>query len=106
MSRRDLPDLDATLYVTTDGLGRADAFIRSVERLIDDHGIVAEDSADDDDHDPGRIRNHLAHLIGSTKAAIREAQYAHGQTVARFEAHRAESERTRETVIAEHEGQP
>ena len=85
----NLPDLDPTLHVTTDNLGKADAFIRSVERLIEDHGIDVED-AEDDDHDPGRIRNNLAHLIESTKLAIRAAQYAHGQTVTAFEAHRAE----------------
>jgi hypothetical protein len=67
-----------------------------VERLIEDHGVRIE-SADEDG--PSRIRNNLAHLIESTKLAVREAQYAHGQTVATFEAHRAESERTGETVV-------
>lgn len=106
------PDLDPTLYVTTDGLGRADAFITAAERLIEDHGFgvegADEDGEHDEDHDPGRLRNNLAHLIESTKLAIREAQYAHGQTVARFETHRAESEQTGETapIIAEHEVQP
>ena len=102
------PDLDATLYVTTDSLGRADAFISAAERLIEDHGAGVEspdedgeDGEYDDDHDPSRLRNNLAHLIESTKLAVREAQYAHGQTVAMFEAHRAESERT-----SEHEVQP
>jgi len=95
------PDLDATLYATTNSLGRADAFITSAERLIEDHGVSVE-SADenDDDHEPGRIRNNLAYLIESTKLAVREAQYAHGQTVAAFEEHRAESEQTGETVVS------
>jgi CBS domain-containing protein len=93
----ECPDLDATLYVTTDSLGKADAFITAAERLIEDHGVGIE-SADEDDHDPGRIRNNLAHLIESIKLAIREGQYAHGQTVAAFAAHRAESEPTSEVA--------
>jgi hypothetical protein len=96
------PDLDATLYATTNSLGRADAFITSAERLIEDHGVnveSADEDDDDDDHDPGRIRNNLAYLIESTKLAVREAQYAHGQMVAAFEEHRAESEQTGETAV-------
>jgi hypothetical protein len=100
------PDLDPTLYTTTGSLGRADAFITSAERLIEDHGVSIEDADEDDDDEPGRIRNNLAYLIESAKQAVREAQYAHGQTVAAFEAHRAEPERTDETVIAGYEEQP
>ncbi|HEX7840667.1 MAG TPA: hypothetical protein VF469_24485, partial [Kofleriaceae bacterium] len=80
----DCPDLDPTLYVTTDSLGKADAFITSAERLIEAVGVDVESTGEDvehdedsyghgDDHDPGRIRNNLAHLIESTKLAIRKA---------------------------------
>jgi hypothetical protein len=74
--------------------------------LIERYGVNVEGA--DEDRDPGRVRNNLAHLIESTKLAIREAQYGHGQTVAAFAAHCAESERTTETapVMAEHEVQP
>ena len=112
MSRRDeSPDLDDTLYVTTDNLGKADAFITSAERLI---GMPGGGSASEDedgehdeenyghgtDHDSGRLRNNLAHLIESAKEAVRAAQYAHSRTVAQVDRHRAESERAVVEVTA------
>lgn len=115
---REYPDVDATLYVTTDSLGKADAFIASAERLIAHRGVGIERADEDehdensyghgDDDDPGRLRNNLAHLIESTKLAVRAAQYAHSQTVDAIEGYYAASNRTVEvtTAITKHEGRP
>ena len=69
-------DADGLLSVLRDNLGRADAFITAAEELIDRPGGGIEDSDNDDDADTSRRRNHLAHLIESTKLAIRAAAFA------------------------------
>ena len=100
MSRGNHLDIDDTLYVVTDNLRKADAFVTAAERLIgqpaggtqsmDENGECEEDSYGYDD-DADRFRNNLGHLIESAKLAIREAQYAHGQTVTKVDGHRAAS---------------
>jgi hypothetical protein len=67
------------LYVLRDNLGKADAFITSVEDLIERPGVVGGDGGGDDDGDEdnlGRLRNHVAHLVESAKLAVRAAIYA------------------------------
>jgi len=54
-----------------DHLGKADAYICDVEELIEQPLV---DLGDDDDADEvSRRRNHVAHLIESTKLAVRAA---------------------------------
>jgi hypothetical protein len=64
-------DRDHMIGVLRDHLGKADAYISAVEELIE-QPIV--DLGDDDDADEvSRRRNHVAHLIESTKLAVRAA---------------------------------
>jgi hypothetical protein len=51
-----------------DHLGKADAYISAVEELIEQAVLDG-----DDDDDVTRRRNHVAHLIESTKLAVRAA---------------------------------
>jgi hypothetical protein len=54
-----------------DQLGKADAYISAVEELIEQPVV---DLGDDEDADEvSRRRNHVAHLIESTKLAVRAA---------------------------------
>jgi hypothetical protein len=54
--------------VLRDHLGKADAYISAVEELIEQAVLDG-----DDDDDVTRRRNHVAHLIESTKLAVRAA---------------------------------
>jgi hypothetical protein len=56
--------------VLRDHLGKADAYISAVEELIEQAVLDG-----DDDDDVTRRRNHVAHLIESTKLAVRAAIY-------------------------------
>ena len=70
-------DLDGTLDVMRDNLGRADAFITAAEDLIErPWGGSEDDEGDEDDDSLGRHRNHVAHLVESAKLAVRAAAYA------------------------------
>lgn len=72
--RRDGLDLNDSVDLIRDNLGRADAFITAVEELIE--RTWNNDGADDDDDCVGRRRNHVAHLIEAAKLAVRAAIYA------------------------------
>jgi len=62
---------DHKLAMLRDYLGKADAYISAVEELIEQPVV---DLGDDDDADEvSRRRNHVAHLIESTKLAVRAA---------------------------------
>lgn len=61
----DLHDLVAVLR---DHLGKADAYICAVEELLD-----RPSDGDDNADGAARRRNHVAHLIESTKLAVRAA---------------------------------
>ena len=63
-------DRDHMIGVLRDHLGKADAYISAVEELIEQPVL---DGDDDDDDDVTRRRNHVAHLIESTKMAVRAA---------------------------------
>ena len=75
MSRRRLLtaehelDLHDIVAVLRDHLGKADAYICAVEELLE--RPVFDD--DDDADGAARRRNHVAHLIESTKLAVRAA---------------------------------
>jgi hypothetical protein len=71
--RREGLDLDATLYIVRDNLGKADAYITAVEELIEQPEGSDGDEDDDGGDEPGRRRNHVAHLIESAKLAVRAA---------------------------------
>jgi hypothetical protein len=93
--RRDDLDLDDTLYVVRDNLGRADAFLTAAEDLIERPGVVGEDEDDEpdasDDETLGRRRDHVAHLVESAKLAVRAAIYGGGQLAAELDRYRAGS---------------
>ena len=61
-------DRDHTIGVLRDHLGKADAYISAVEELIEQPVLDG-----DDDDNVTRRRNHVAHLIESTKLAVRAA---------------------------------
>lgn len=61
-------DRDHMIGVLRDHLGKADAYISAVEELIEQAVLDG-----DDDDDVTRRRNHVAHLIESTKLAVRAA---------------------------------
>ncbi|HEX4418802.1 MAG TPA: hypothetical protein VH165_12915 [Kofleriaceae bacterium] len=63
------PDLDGPIYLLRDNLGKADAYITAVEKLIELPGGSEVGSSDE----PGRHRNHVAHLVESAKLAVRAA---------------------------------
>jgi hypothetical protein len=63
-------DRDHMIGVLRDHLGKADAYISAVEELIEQAVL---DGDDDDTGDVTRRRNHVAHLIESTKLAVRAA---------------------------------
>ena len=101
MSRREDLDLDATLYATRDQLWKADAFITAAESMIVEHGVAIDDADEDTegyDYDGGdddvrRRRSHLEEFVESAKLAVRAAQYAHNQTIAKHDRHCAEPAR-------------
>jgi hypothetical protein len=68
-------DLDGTLYVLRDNLGKADAFITVAEDLIEQCWDGCGDEGDDD-NSVSRRRNQVAHLVESAKLAVRAAGYA------------------------------
>ena len=68
-------DLDGTLYVLRDNLGKADAFITVAEDLIEQCWDGSGDEGDDD-NSVTRRRNQVAHLVESAKLAVRAAAYA------------------------------
>ena len=82
-------DLDGTLDVMRDNLGRADAFITAAEDLIERPWEGSED--DEDDDGLGRHRNHVAHLVESAKLAVRAAIYAGDHVAAALDKHRVET---------------
>jgi hypothetical protein len=69
-------DLDGTLHVLRDNLGKADAFITVAENLIERCWDGSEDEGDDGDNNVIRRRNGVAHLVESAKLAVRVAAYA------------------------------
>jgi hypothetical protein len=73
-------DLDGTLYVLRDNLGKADAFITVAEDLIEQCWAGSGDEGDDD-KSVTRRRNQVAHLVESAKLAVRAAAYA-GEAIA------------------------
>jgi hypothetical protein len=68
-------DLDSTLDVMRDNLGRADAFITVAEDLIEQCWDGSGDEGDDD-NSITRRRNQVAQLVESAKLAVRAAAYA------------------------------
>ena len=68
-------DLDGTLCVLRDNLGKADAFITVAEDLIE-HCWDRNGDEGDDDNSITRRRNQVAHLVESAKLAVRAAAYA------------------------------
>lgn len=111
MSRRDGLDVDDTLRATRDHLWKADAFITAAEGMIVERGAGIEDTNEDREHDRknygyggddeiGRRRNHLEEFIESAKLAVRAAQYALNQTIAKVESYCAEPVRGVETTTA------
>ncbi len=96
---RDDLDLDATLYLVRDNLGKADAFITAAEDLIKEsrEGDGSRDDDDDAGPDDGddelrRHRNHVAHMVGSAKFAVRKAIYARSQLRAKLDKHQVVSD--------------
>jgi hypothetical protein len=83
-SRRD--ELDNSLDVMRDNLGRADAFITAAEDLIERPGGESKD-----DDGLGRHRNHVAHLVESAKLAVRAAICAGHEIAATVDKHRVET---------------
>ena len=85
-------DLDGTLDVMRDNLGRADAFITAAEDLIErPWGGSEDDEGDENDDGLGRHRNHVAHLVESAKLAVRAAIYAGDHVAAALDKHRVET---------------
>lgn len=68
-------DVDDLFDVLRDNLGRADAFITSVEELIE----RPQNSDEDSDEDFQRRRNHIEHLVEAAKLAVRAANYTTGE---------------------------
>jgi hypothetical protein len=62
---------DHKLAMLRDHLGKADAYISVVEELIEQPVLDLGDDGDADE--VSRRRNHVAHLIESTKLAVRAA---------------------------------
>jgi hypothetical protein len=87
--RRNDLDLESTLDVVRDNLGRADAFITAAEELIERPRDGGED--DEDDDGLGRHRNHVAHLVESAKLAVRAALYGGDQIAAALDKHQVET---------------
>jgi hypothetical protein len=114
VTRREELDIDDVLYVVGDCLGKADACITAAERLFEQGGAGAitadDDGADDDEHghdddnDPGRVRNNLEHLVESAKEAVRAAQYAHGQALAKLDRYCAKPVQGDEPTIVKRRG--
>jgi hypothetical protein len=78
------PDADGILHALRDNLGRTDAFLTAAEELIErcwGCGDVATD--DDSDDSIARRRNHVAHLVGSAKLAVRAAAFCGEQLAKR-----------------------
>ena len=73
-------DVDGTLCVLRDNLGKADAFITVAEDLIEQCWDGSGDEGDDD-NSATRRRNQVAHLVESAKLAVRAAAYA-GEAIA------------------------
>jgi hypothetical protein len=69
-------DLDGTLHVLRDNLGKADAFITVAEDLIEQCWSGNGDEGGDGDDSVARRRNQVAHLVESAKLAVRAAAYA------------------------------
>jgi hypothetical protein len=83
-------EIDDLIYLLSDNLGRADAFISTAEELIErpwDSG-EHEDGDGDDDDDVLRRRNHVEHLIESAKLAVRAAGYTCQELKARAQRRR------------------
>ncbi len=70
-------NLDDLLDLFRDHVNRADAFLTAAEDLIERPSRGEDEPVDeDDDHHPGRRRNHVAHLLDAAKLAVRAAVYA------------------------------
>lgn len=68
-------DLDETVHVIRDNLGRADAMITAAEDLIE-RSWDGDTDEDEDGDNLARRRNHVAHLIETARLAVRGAIYA------------------------------
>lgn len=96
MKRRDAPratdrvdaeDVDDVVDLLRQNLARADAMVCATEHQLERLTWGADDDSEDerDDEDArGRRLDHLAHLLGATKEAVRAAVYAGGDVAAKL----------------------
>jgi hypothetical protein len=70
-------DLDETIHIVRDNLGRADAMLTAAEGLIERSWDGDKDGDEDEDGDNlTRRRSHVAHLLETARLAVRGAIYA------------------------------
>ena len=78
----DAEDLEDALDVLRQNVARADAMLCATEHQLERFTWGTEGDRDDSpDDDPGRRLDHLAHLLGAAKEAVRAAVHA-GSNVA------------------------
>ena len=89
-SHVDEDEVDDVVDVLCQNLARADAMVCATEHQLERFTWGSadeedgEDDDDDDDDDRGRRLDHLAHLLGATKEAVRAARYAGGEVAAKL----------------------
>jgi hypothetical protein len=76
---RSRADLDGTLHVLRDNLGRADAMVCATEHQIERYTWRAEGEGDEEDEGGDRRLDHMVHLLAAAKESVRAAVYASGQ---------------------------
>jgi hypothetical protein len=79
-------DVDDVFDVLRQNLARADAMVCATEHQLERFAWGAEGESDDEEDDNNRSRrlDHLAHLLGATKEAVRAAVYASGDVAAKL----------------------
>ena len=85
--RVDAEDVDDVVDILRQNLARADAMVCATEHELERFTWGADDDSEDerDDEEPrGRRLDHLAHLLGAAKEAVRAAVYAGGDVAAKL----------------------
>jgi hypothetical protein len=82
----DVGEVEDVFDVLRQNLARADAMVCATEHELERVTWGDEDDNDEDDEDDDRERrlDHLAHLLGAAKEAVRAAVYAGGDVAAKL----------------------
>lgn len=82
----EVEDLEDALDALRQNLARADAMVCATEHQLERFTWRIEEDGDDrtDDDEPGRRLDHLAHLLGAAKEAVRAAVYAGSNVAAKL----------------------